>query len=300
MEEENKKPAWKIWLYLTPVYILVAIPLLKWTMKINSSDVNLSKDTYNAFNSDEGEVKKTAAGGYEPDLNDSGYALHYRSAKAGAPKSLDEVDPERGGGGQQASGGQQARGEEREPAPRQGQAAQQRAAAVPAQAVVGDAKQQFSLGQQKGVMTYAVGKAMGNPKAVGAIFNNSYVVNGFMGRGTVKSALGSSQGLMNYLKNGNAVNNFLGNSVVQAALNNPAVVNAFASSSMASSILASPGVQGLLANPDAISSLAASNPQMLNLLSNPNVMNALMNNPETAGVAASLGGAVGGMNYPKK
>ena len=290
MEEEKKKSAWKIWLYLIPVYILVAIPLVKWTMKINSSDMNLSKEDYNAFNSDEGEIKKTAVpAASDPNLNDSGYALHYRSSNAGAPESLaEEEEPARR---EQAP---EARAQQ--PAGRQGQAAPRQGAAGPVTAA--EARQQFGLGQQQGLMTYAVGKAMNNPKAVGAIFNNSYLVKGFMGRGTVKGALGSTQGLQNYLKNTNAVNNFLGNSVVKAAMDNPAVVNAFASSSLASSILASPGVQGLLANPDALSSLTASNPKIAELLSNPNVMNALMKNPDTAGIAASLGG--GGINFPRK
>ena len=292
MEEEKKKSAWKIWLYLIPVYILVAIPLVKWTMKIYSSDMNLSKEDYNAFNSDEGEVKKIAADTSDPNLNDSGYALHYRSSKAGAPVGLAEEEEEESAR-ETKRPGPAGREQQQAPARQQGQAAP-RQAAVTAK----EADRQFGLGQQKGLMTYAVGKAMGNPKAVGALFNSSYVVKGFMGRGTVKGALGSPQGLQNYLKNNPAaVNNFLNNSVVQAAINNPAIVNAFAGSSMASSILASPGVQGLLADPDSLTSLASSNPQMMQLLSNPNVMNALTNNPQTAGLAASLGG---GVNFPKK
>jgi hypothetical protein len=79
MDQEPEKSGWKIWLYLTPVYIIAAIPLARWTMKINSSDVDLSKDDYRAFNSQEGEIKKSNAVVYSPDLDESGYSVRYRS-----------------------------------------------------------------------------------------------------------------------------------------------------------------------------------------------------------------------------
>jgi hypothetical protein len=120
--------------------------------------------------------------------------------------------------------------------------------------------------------------------------NNSWVVKGFMGRDTVRSALGSKEGLQNYLSNGKNVSNFLGNPVVQAAMNNPSVVAAFASSGMANAILASPAVKSMLEDPQSVTTMMATNPELMQVLSNPNVMNALVSNPQTAGLAASLGG----------
>jgi hypothetical protein len=91
MDEQPKKSGWRIWLYLTPVYIILAIPLVKWTMKNFSSDVSLSKDEYTAFNSSEGEIKKAKNEGYNPELSDIGYTLHYHSggSKSGTQEELD-------------------------------------------------------------------------------------------------------------------------------------------------------------------------------------------------------------------
>ncbi|PKM98544.1 MAG: hypothetical protein CVU79_02645 [Elusimicrobia bacterium HGW-Elusimicrobia-3] len=287
MADEARKSGWKIWVYLTPVYIIIAIPLLMWIKKINSSDVGLSKEEYNVFNASEGEVKKRRQQkNYDPGLTDIGYTVRYRSGDApegslggdGPSKEAEErVREAAAARGQQAAAGEQGY----KPKP---------AAQAALESSDTRAKEQMGLGNQKGYLTYAVGKTMNNPKAVAALMNNSWVVKGFMGRSTVKGALGSPEGLNNYLKNTTAVNNFLGNSVVQAAIKNPAVVNAFAGSAMAGAILSSPGVQGLMQNPQALMEMANTNPEVMQLLSNPNVMAALMNNPQTAGLAANLGG----------
>jgi len=81
---EREKSGWRIWLYLTPVYIIAAVPLIKWTMRVNSSDMALPQDTYTAFNSQEGEIKKKPAVVYTPELSESAYSLNYRSAKDSA------------------------------------------------------------------------------------------------------------------------------------------------------------------------------------------------------------------------
>lgn len=299
MQGETKRSGWKIWLYLTPVYILVAVPLVKWTMRINSPDLKLSRAEYGAFNSSDGEVKKTDDEQYNPELDDSGYTVDYRSGKGGqgsqAPVSgsgQDRNAGQRTGAAARPQGGQNDRQAGRQYAQRAGNQA----------ALESDdtrKKEQMGVGREKGYLTSAVGRMMGNPRAVGALMNNSWVVKGFMGRGTVQAALGSTQGLKNYLSDPQRVNNFLNNSVVQAALNNPAVVNAFATSDMAKAIMGSPAVQGLLADPSALNGIIANSPQAMQLMSNPNVMNALMNNPQTAGLAGSLGG-MGGAKLPQQ
>lgn len=293
MEGEERKSGWRIWLYLTPVYILVAVPLVKWTMKLNSSDLNLSKDEYGAFNSPDGEIKREAKKEYDPGLSDIGYTIRYRSGKDGAEEGALESDREDGKTGGQAEGVKTAQ-QRQQPKTAAGQYRPQAAN----QAALGsqDTKDRsyMGFGAQKGYLTYAVGKAMNNPKAVAALMNNSWVVKGFLGRDTTKNALGSEKGLQNYLSNPKNVSNFLGNPVVQAAMQNPAVVNAFASSAMATAMLNSPAVQSMLQNPEAVSKMMMSNPEMMQALMNPNVMGALANNPQTAGLAASLGGGMGG------
>ncbi|OGR45360.1 MAG: hypothetical protein A2X35_03715 [Elusimicrobia bacterium GWA2_61_42] len=283
MDGEHKKSGWSIWLYMTPVYIVLGVMLFKWVAKLNSGDVQLSNDEYGAFNAAEGEVKKIEHKAYDPGLSDIGYTVRYRSGKGG--EGAIEQDEEEADADARAAA---ADTKKRQAAQGQGRPVSANQAALNSSDT--NNKAQMGFGNQKGYLTYAVGKAMNNPKAVGAMFNNSWVVKGFMGRDTVKGALGSQQGLQNYLSNPKNVSNFLNNPVVQAAMNNQAVVNTFASSGMASAILASPAVQGLLQNPDSLSSMMSTNPEVMQALTNPNVLNALMNNPQTAGLAAGLAG----------
>jgi hypothetical protein len=284
MQGENKKSGWKIWVYLTPLYILIAIPLVKWTMKINSGDVNMSKEEYGAFNSAEGEIKRNATGQYNPDLNDSGYSVRYRSGKAGEESAIQENSASARTDGKAAGAGQASA------APRAGQAAQGgagRFASGNQAALESDqtkVKEQIGFGQQKGYLSYAVGKVMNNPKAVGALLNNGYVVNGFMSRGTVKNATGSAQGLANYLK-GNGPTNFLNNPMVKAAMNDPAIVSAVASSGLVSAMLNTPAALALMNDPQALSDLISQNPQLVTLaMQNPQTMTMLMGNPAVSGI----------------
>ncbi len=290
MDGQPKRSGWKIWLYMTPLYILIAIPLVKWTMKINSPDVKLSKDEYSAFNSSEGELKREKPAQYDPGLRDLGNTIRYRSS--GEEEQAQAVS---GGADGKASAAAAAAGTAAKPKPQGGNYRPQSGAQTALESQDTKNKTQMSVGSQKGYLTYAVGQAMSNPKAVSALFNNSWVVKGFMGRDTVKAALGSEQGLKSYLNDPVRVNNFINNPIVKAAMGNQAVVSAFAGSAMASNILNSPAVQQMMQDPQAVNNLLATNPQLAQVLSNQAVMNALANNPQTAGIAASLGG---GMKVP--
>jgi len=290
MEGEEKKAGWKIWVYLTPVYILIAIPLVKWTMKINSSDVGLSKEEVNVFNTDEGEVKRRKSlEGYDPNLTDGGYAVRYRAdgkaegsmagdgpskeaterayKQAAARQQRPAEDEEEGGGARQGSGNS-------------------RFQANSGQAALNSndtrAKEAMGVGYQKGYLSSAVGKVVGSPKAVGALLNNQYIVDGFMSRGTVKSATGSAEGLANYLK-GSGPSNFLNNPVVKAALNNPAVVSAVAGSGMVAAMMNTPAAQALMKDPQALADIVNNNPQLMQLaMQNPQLLSSLMANPDVA------------------
>lgn len=284
MEGEEKKSGWKIWVYLTPVYILIAIPLVKWTMKINSSDVRMSKDEYSAFNDDASELKKRKAqDNYDPDLTDSGYAVRYRAS--GAPEgSLAGDAPSREAtervykeaaarSGRPSSGGEAAGGGYRS------QAGQNQANLTSDDT---HRKEQMGLGYQKGYLSSAVEKVMGSPKAVGALLNNKYIVSGFMSRGTVKAATASPEALSNYLK-GPGPANFLNNPIVKAALNNPAVVSAVATSGIVASMMNTPAAQALMQDPDKLASIVNDNPQLMQMaMQNPQLLSTLMANPDVA------------------
>ena len=285
MEEDDKKRNPGIWLYLIPLFILAAWPALKWLHKANSSELNLSKDDYTAFNSDYGEIRKgRAPQAGNPQFDDSVLGVRYKS-KGGAAEN-ETRDNNRAA--RPAAAGN------REPAGRQNAAASPAGTGRNGTAVgVVDAtktKEQRSAGSTRGYLTYAVGKAMNNPNAVGAIFNNKYIVNGFMSRNTVKAATASPEGLANYLK-GRGPTNFINNSIVKAAMNNPAIVNAVASSGLVNAMLSTPAVKGLMSDQKALDDIVSANPQLITtLMSNPNVMNSLMNNPGTSGLVGRISG----------
>ncbi|MFA6434347.1 MAG: hypothetical protein WCW52_06595 [Elusimicrobiales bacterium] len=266
MEEENENNGFKIWILLIPVFLLAAWPALKWMKKANSDDLELSTADYSLFNSQEGEVRKAApAANGAPEFDYSVSGVRYRS-KAGTAET------------------ERAAAEERNRRKKSAENRGANAAAVRNTADPVKAGKQLSVGSTKGLLTSLVGKVLNDPKTVSALFNNKYVINGFMARGTVKAATGSAQGLANYLKSGGPVN-FMNNPVVKAAMNNPGIIRAVATSGMVGAMLNTPAAQALMNDPKALSDLIASNPQLVSLaMSNPNIMNLLTNNPDVSGI----------------
>ncbi len=281
MEGEEDKAGWKIWIYLTPVYIIIAIPLVLWMQKINSSDIRLSENERNVFNTDEGELNRRKLTAYDPGLTDTGYTVRYRSGDA-EEDSLPGDGPSR-----QAEEAVRRQAQERrpqpEPKPRTAQGGEYEAK-LSAQSALESSetkrKEAMSLGYQKGYLTAAMGKVVNSPKAVGAILNNKYIVQGFMSRPTVKAATGSPEGLANFLK-GPGPANFLNNPVVKAALNNPAVVSAVANSGIVSAMLDTPAAKALMQNPQALADIVNNNPQLMTMaMQNPQLLNTLMSNQD--------------------
>lgn len=164
------------------------------------------------------------------------------------------------------------------------------AAAAPAGAAAdpGESKKSFGLGLAYGALTKAAEGLLNNPKALGALFNNDYVVKGFMSRDTVKQATANPAALAAYLKNPANMNKFMAKAPVQRGMNNRELVNAMASSKLAGAMLDTPGGRALLKDPSTMADILKANPGLISVLSNPVVIEALMNNPKTAGVVTQL------------
>jgi len=236
MEETPKKSGAKLIIFTTLVFITGAIFMVKWTMKNKSSEIDLSKEDYSAFNSSEGELKKASTAQYSPDLTDVGYSVRYRSGgtKDGTQEELD-------------------------------------------------------LGYQEGMLTKALAKNLKNPKAVDELFNNQWVIKGFMSRKAVQSILSSRQTLQDFLENTTAVKGFLADPVVKAAVSSPAVLAALTGSYMAKALLAQPAVQDLIKDYEGIESVVEKNPSLLPLLRVAGVKKAVLANPQAAPLATALG-----------
>ena len=266
MENENKKNGWKMFFYLTPLYILLAYPLYHWHKEINSSDIDLSKNDYSAFSSDKGEIKQTSfSKSHIPQFQDSGYAVNYKLESKGDYEKNSRLSRKKYRTNNN----------------------QKRQSNIKANLSVKDKEHQY-IGRKKGYLTSAVGAALKNPKVVKTLFNNSLVIKGFMGRDRVKKVLKDSDALTDYIMNTDAADNFLNNSIVKKALNNPSIVEAVISSKLASKILSSPAVKGLLKDSEKTNKLLSSNPEFMILLANPLIMNALMQNPETASALSNI------------
>lgn len=275
MENQEKKSGWRIWLYLTPVYLLLAWPLYRWSQNMRGGDLNISEEDYNAFASSEGEIKKRADF-VDPQFADGVLRVRYRSGGEVGSAETDETSEREAAARETAAGGRKAakKAESAQAGGRQ---------LTPEQEDI-KRREQMTVGNKQGYLTYAVGKAMNNPKAVQALLNNKYVVSGFMARGTVKQATSSPEALKAYLK-GSGPANFINNPVVKAALNNPAVLSAMASSGMIGAMLDTPAAKALMSDPAAVADLVASNPELMNLaMQDPQLLSMLMSNPDVSGL----------------
>jgi len=281
--EANSKKSWKIWLYLIPIFAIAAIPAVKWSIKAGSSDVPLSKAEYNAFNAEEGEIDKARKNDLpRPKLNDGEFRIHYKNA--GERAEAEEAARREAEAGKKAAGAQARADAERSTTGRQAGAGNAGEFAMDSM----KANEQRSVGLAKGYLSYAMGKVINNPKALGALLNNKHVINGFMSRDTVKNATASPEALADFLKNGSAIGNFMNNSAVQSALNNPAALSAAAGSGFMTALINTPAGQALLNDPLAMANVITANPQLIGLMSDPKIMELLMNNPGAAAYIAQM------------
>jgi hypothetical protein len=283
MEEENNKKTFKIWLYLIPLFILAAWPALRWLHKANSGELNLSKDEATAFNSENGEIRKTIAPtAGKPDFDYGILGVRYKSKGGATANANAEAEEE---AARQAAAQKQAAAAKQTAAAGPNNAGRNGAAASGVDGM--KAKEQQSVGYSKGYLSYAMGKVINSPKAVSAILNNKNVISGFMARGAVKDATASPEALAAYLKSGGPAN-FINNPLVKAAMSNPGVVSAVASSGLVSAMLDTPAGKALMNDPQAVANLVASNPELVGvIMSNPNTMN-LMSNPDVTNLTGKF------------
>ncbi|MEW5906632.1 MAG: hypothetical protein AB1734_07640 [Elusimicrobiota bacterium] len=283
MENQEKKSGWRIWIYLTPVYLLLLWPLARWSMQMKAGDLEMSQEDYGAFASSEGEIKNWGEL-TEPEFVDGVLRVRYRTGGEAPEQPLVRAGGDSRGTGDRGTAAPEGSGGAGKGS--SGMSAAKAAAAGVQRPDMDDIRkrEQMSVGHQTGYLTKAVGAAMKSPAAVKALLNNKYVVEGFMARSTVKQATSSPEALKEYLK-GPGPANFVNNPVVKAALNNPAVVSAVASSGMVAALLDTPAGRQLMKDPAAVADLVNSNPDLISMaMQDPMLMSTLMSNPEVSGI----------------
>lgn len=294
----QEKRSVPIWLFLLPLFVLLAYPLALWVRKLNSPDVELSESQRRAFHT-QIEVQRpvelpaeqeTAETAYKPPVSSVGLASYGGS----------EADRPVGVGGQGGGGGASASEDAQQAAKASGGAASGAPSGSKkgySKMTVDQEKRMDIISRTRGAITDAVGMIMDkNPAFVGMIMNSKTLIDGFTNRATVKPLLNDEKALMNFMMTSPKVNTFLNNEVVKKVLQNEKVMDAIASSKMIDTIIDSPAGKALLNDPDKIQQIATANPQLALMLANPKIAAALMNNPETEGLAGMLagGGLTGG------
>jgi hypothetical protein len=275
-QPDNKKTDWKVWLLVLPL-LLAALPLIRYALRLNSGNIELSNEEYSEFNRASGVLKNTRVQNHPPELPDTSYSVHYRGAAENGAESAAQMP--------QAENKPNAGTRAPEPPV-------QRNGAPSSDAALLRKQEQLSVGYSRGLLLSALSKVMEHPAAVSALFNNSMIVNGFMSRPAVQKALSSPEALDKLLSDPKVINNFLGNKTVKKAAHDPRVLDALVSSALASSIMGSKALKETLKNPAAASALMqklAANPKVTEFISNPKVLNALMTNPDTALVLQGAG-----------
>jgi hypothetical protein len=162
-------------------------------------------------------------------------------------------------------------------------------AAPSAPAAPVDVKKSRQLGLVKNALSAAAEKLLDSPKALAALFNNDYVVKGFMSRDTVRGATANKAALAAYLKNPANLSAFMAKPVVQRGLKNQELVGVMASTKLVGALLDSPGGKALLADGKLLSEVVRENPSLAMALANPAIASAMAKNPKTAGVLGAVG-----------
>jgi len=269
-----ERPGWLVWLYLVPVYVLLAYPLARWARRINSGDINLNAAQKRDFSSSI-EVQDEEPPAPEPVVQGSQLSPYgriknmlpvYTGAAPGSvasrsgPISMQDAADKAGEIGKSAAGG----------------------------ATAGAALKWTILGASRGALSEMLVAAVEKPSVIKAIFNNQIVQDSFLNRPTVKSVLDSPGSLMKFATSNKMAVNFLTNPVVLKAMGNKAVVEAVAESGMLARLLETPSVQALASDPNAVMKIIDSNPAYMAAISNPNIHEAIMANSVTAPLLMSI------------
>lgn len=266
MEEGGQKKGWLIWVLIVPVCMAGGALVTRWALQ---------------------PAGKAAAPAAESSPSARPAAAQDEPAPAN-PLPKEEIPGDEPQGDAAISWGNNPAA-----AP---QAAVKNDAAAPADPQ--QAKKDTNMGMAYGALTKAAGALMNSPKAMGALFNNEYVVKGFMSRDTVKNATANKTALADYLKNPANLSRFMAKAPVQEGLNRPDLVNAVAGSKLIGTMLDTPGGKALLQDPPALAEVIKANPDLGRVLANPNIISALMSNPRTAGVVGQIDMSGGG-NFRK-
>lgn len=276
---ETKKTGLKFFIVIL-VIIITGIYIVIWTKK-NYSVNFFSKEDISAFQSKMDVDLNDDYKFYEPNLNDLSYTVNYRIGKEGDSTENNEKISKNENAGY---------GKKRKKSERTDKNKNKQTTAENDDYSTSNIKKKemASIGYKKGFLTQAVGKLLNHPKAIRALFNNKYVVQGFLSRDIVRRNLSDPNALKEYLSNKTVVSNFLNNEIVKQAMANPQVVSAIASSQLITEITNSPAVQQLMSDPQTMSELMQKNPELSTLITNPNILNALNQNPNTKGLTSNL------------
>lgn len=277
MENGQKKS--KGWLYLIPLYIIAAIVIIVIIMKSYSTDIKLTDDTLSAFNTNADIKKEESYKFYEPNLADLTYSVNYKNIgqekdRVVSTRTYILADNNSTTTTATSDLTKQKKGTTKNEAD-----------------ITKDIKQKemAAVGYKKGFLTDAVAKLANNPKAISALFNNEFVVNGFLSRDSVKRNLSDSKALESYLSNPQVIGNFLNNSFVQQALNNPQLLNSIAQSKMIQEIISSKAVTDIMSDPDKMNKILTNNPGLTEVMANPNVISALSKNQQGSKILMNIG-----------
>jgi len=236
MEEPPKKSNWKFWIYLSPLYLLLAVPLVKWTMRNNSSNFNLTNDEYKAFNSDVGNVKKKKIQNYNPELNDVGYTLNYRSG--GSDNGTDE---------------------------------------------------EIGWGSKEGYLLAALAQNMTDHKVIDELYNNKWMIQGFMARASVQDVMFSSDNIKKMLSDKNKVNAFLAKPAIRSLLNHPDTVQIILDSDFTKTLLEDDASKDFMRDSQAIAAILTDNRALVRLIKIPVVKKFIVTSPQTVKLAEAVG-----------
>ena len=262
-EKKQSRPGWLIWIYLMPVYVLLAYPLSRWVRSINSGDVALTAEQKAAFATNEAVPVEAAPAAPANPVIQTGETRRQSGMVLPLPREEETKKP--------------SAAKPSKPAPQGGLAERE-----------GGTFKWKVFGATRGVITKAIGSLLDKPAVVRAILNNSAVIDAFVGRPTVKPLLNDQKALLDFAAKDQRVNDFLNNPVVQQAMSNQAVVDAFAESGMMNALLSSPAVSSLASNPAGIQQVLNQNPQLAALLQNKTVMDAIARNPLIAPLGVAL------------
>lgn len=150
-------------------------------------------------------------------------------------------------------------------------------------------REAISWGAQAGYLSAALEQNAGDTAFIKELYNNKFVIRGFMARENVQYYLFSSENLAKLFSNKDKVRNFLASPSIKALFSNPQSMQIILDSAFANALISEQAAQDFMRDNAAIERILTDNRMLVRVIKTPVIKKFITNNKKLENLAKAVG-----------